>query len=308
MIGELLRSLQSQVVSPQTLEAFDSHFASCQAVFPPHCQIYHPQPLEPRHLSPICQLQNCRIVLHRHNLTTSCALEIRRSAIVSCVQAAKETVHLLQRVRQYQPPAPLTWEDCVAAASSTMVCTHIWRCILFLCFSALYDEALVCVDICSAIGELRLANIACGRNIYGFLRLLALRVAQNADLMHDEMMVALVSGDLQGSTESSWVWNGSQTGSALANQSSTGGAGQTKKDSGLRQESNSNSLSLEERKEWGGWAHVADVIKQLKREKEQRRTPPAPSLHPPHKYDSTTVNVVAAAATSSSRISIANII
>lgn len=287
MIGELLRSLQSDSLSPETLAAFDSHFASCQAVFPPHCQIYHPQPLEPRHLAAICQLQNCRIVLHRHNLSTSSSYEVRHIAIANCVQAAKETVHLLQRVRQYQPPAPLTWSDAVASATSTMVCTHIWRCMLFLLFSALYDEALICIDICTAIGNFRSVNIACGRFVYGFLR--ALETRQNTDLLRDEMIMALVSGDLQGSTESSWAWNGSETGTQLMNQSSAPPPGKVPKKE-MMPRGEATTLSEGEKEEWGGWKGVADMIHALKREKEKKTAA------------STEGN------TGSSRISIANII
>ena len=227
MIGELLRSLQSPVISPQALSTFDSHFASCQRAFPPECHIYHPQPLQPRYLSPICQLQNCRIVLHRHNLSTSCPPDVRAAALRSCLHVAKETAHLLSRVRQWKPqaPAPIAWGDAVAStAGTTMVCTHIWRCTLFLCFSALYDEALTCAHLCAAIGDFRQANLACARYLCGFLRQLATKTAHGGDLMQDEMMIALVAGDVQGSSESAWIWSGSETGTALNNSSSSAAA------------------------------------------------------------------------------------
>ncbi|KAA8895168.1 fungal-specific transcription factor domain-containing protein [Sphaerosporella brunnea] len=314
MISELLRSLQAPVISQHVLMAFDSHFASCQSVFPAHCQIYHPQPLEPRHLAPICQLQNCRITLHRHNLSTSCPPEVRAVAIRSCLQVAKDTVHLLARVRKWQPPSSkITWADAVASAGTTMVCTHIWRCMLFLCFSAMYDEALICAEICSAIGDFRQVNIPCGRNLYGFLRKLADSIAGGKDLMKDEMILALVSGDVQGSSESAWVWNGSETPPAT-----TGG---TSSEHEVKEESTADgslSLSAEEKKEWRGWNHIQEIIRQLKREKEQREyQPPQHMLHPPLVWDPQlqqqpflpNVNGTATANTNgSSRISIANII
>ncbi|KAF8539676.1 fungal-specific transcription factor domain-containing protein [Trichophaea hybrida] len=310
MISELLRSLQSSVISQQALVAFDSHFASCQNVFPANCQIYHPQPLEPRHLSPICQLQNCRIVLHRHNLSTSCPPEVRAAALQSCLQVAKETVHLLGRVRQYEPPAQISWKDAVASAATTMVCAHIWRCMLFLCFSALYDEALVCAQICAAIGDFRQVNGACGRYLYGFLRQLADKIAQGGNLMQDEMIIALVSGDVQGSTESAWIWNGSETGTALNNGASPPihSPPMSGKEAGINTDDNSSLLSHDERKEWSGWDHIQEIIRQLKREKEQREfqhnTP-----HLPHVWDPHVINAVPNSAnTNSSRISIANII
>lgn len=331
MISELLRSLQSPVISPQTLSTFDSHFATCQGAFPPECQIYHPQPLQPRYLSPICQLQNCRIVLHRHNLSTSCPPDVRAAALRSCLQVAKETVHLLGRVRQWKPPpGPVGWDDAVASTATTMVCTHIWRCTLFLCFSALYDEALTCARLCAAIGDFRHVNVACGRYLYGFLRLLAAKTALAGDLMQDEMMIALVSGDVQGSTESAWIWNGSETGTAL-NTSSNNNNNHANSTSSNDNSANgasppthsNNSINTNGKPDpvaaaaaassdgglvltadgsgggGGGWDNIQDIIRQLKREKERREFQP---------WDPQMNSMPAASGNNnSSRISIANI-
>lgn len=291
MIGELLRSLQSDVIAPQTLQAFDSHFQSCQAAFPQDCQIYHPQPLEPKYLYPIVQLQNCRIVLHRHNLSTACPPDVRRAAIDSCVKAARETVHLLRRVQEYRPNRE-TLANAIAGETSSLVCTHIWRCILFLLFAGHYDEAQVCIAICAAIGDFRPVNIACGRYIHGFVRHLSAKASQNVDLLKDEMMIALVSGDLQGSTESSWVWNGSETGPSLSNRSSPQDGAMPKKE--CIPTETSTTLSPEERKEWGDWNQVGEMVKQLQREQRERAA--------------TTIKPKPATTSDSSRISIANII
>ncbi|KAI5850129.1 fungal-specific transcription factor domain-containing protein [Tricharina praecox] len=278
MISELLRTLQSTIISPQALIAFDSHFGSCQTVFPANCQIFHPQPLEPRHLSPILQLQNCRIVLHRHNMSTYCPPEVRAAAVQSCVQVAKETVQLLIRVRKYQPPSPTTWSDAVASAATTMVCTHIWRCMLFLCFSANYEEALTCAQISAAVGGFREVNIACGRFLYGFLRQLANKVAQGSDLMKDEMIIAMVSGDVQGSSESAWIWDESETGmdsNGKASASSSNG-----NETAQSVAENPVTLSEQEKREWCGWDRIEFIIRQLQREKTQRDYQQRP-LHPP---------------------------
>ena len=345
MIGGLLRSLQSPVISPQTLNALDSHFAACQSAFPPECHIYHPQPLQPRYLSPICQLQNCRIVLHRHNLSTSCPPDVRAAALRSCLHVAKETAHLLSRVRQWKPqaptPAPIAWGDAVAStAGTTMVCTHIWRCTLFLCFSALYDEALTCAHLCAAIGNFRQANLACARYLCGFLRQLAAKTAHGGDLMQDEMMIALVAGDVQGSSESAWIWSGSETGTALNNSSNSTAAATTTSTSITTSSSSISSSSSSSSSNTtnsstnnnnhishindnstngtsppmhthangkpdlsiddGGWDSVQQMIRQLKLEKERREFQP---------WDPQMNSMPAAASgNNSSRISIANII
>lgn len=324
MIGQLLRALQSAVISPHTLQFFDAHFRECQKAFPPYCHIYQqqPLPLEPRHLAPICHLQNCRLVLHRHNLTTACPSEVRITALRSCVDAAGDTVNLLKRVKLHQPSGA-SWQTLVAECSSTMLCTHIWRCMLFLCFAGLYDEALVCVEVSAAIGKTRDVNIACGRNLYGFLRMLAHKIAHGIELLHDEMMIALVSGDVQGSTESSWVWNGSETGAALngsppASHAHTPASASNGKESAVTDGSTESRtiLSSEEKREWGGWGHVEEIIKQLKKEKEQRdfqhQATSAPT-QPPRSHPALLAPWDPQAAASStvqnaSRISIANII
>jgi len=311
-ISELLRSLQSPIISSQTLIAFDSHFGSCQAVFPANCQIFHPQPLEPRHLSPILQLQNCRIVLHRHNLSTFCPPDVRAAAAQSCLQIAKETVQLLIRVRKYQPPSQITWSNAVASAATTMVCTHIWRCMLFLCSSANYDEALTCAQICAAIGDFKQVNIACGRYLYGFLRQLADKIACGVDLMKDEMILALVSGDVQGSSESAWIWNGSETGTALNGATppgQTSASAANGKGASRCAAENAGGLSDGEKWEWHGWEHIKEIIQQLKREKihmDYQRHPP----HPPLVWGSQMMPPAPHAGNQSSisRISIANII
>jgi hypothetical protein len=313
MIGQLLQSLRAPVMSHHILADFDSHFTSCQNMFPVNFQVYHPQPLEPRQLHPIFQLQNCRIVLHRHNMSTSCPPEVRAAAIQSCLQIAKETAHLLVRVKQYQPLDNKPWADAVASAGTTMVCTHIWRCMLFLCFNAMYDEALVCTDICAAIGDFRPINTACGRNLYGFLRQLAGKIASGKDLTKDEMMLALVSGDVQGS-ETAWVLSGSEAspimnGPGVPSMPDAKEGTQNSAETGL-------SLSEEEKKEWRGWSHIQEIIRQLKREKEQREYQQPHMPHPPLVWDPQMMPQPTAAPASngtatsngSSRISIANII
>jgi hypothetical protein len=274
VISELLRWLQSQVIPPQALSIFDSYFESCRKVFPANFQCEHPQPLDPRRLAPILLLQSCKIMLHRHNFSTSCPPEVRAAALQSCLQVSRETVQLLDRAKKYEPAGEVSWKDAIASASTTMVCMHIWRCLLFLCFSALYDEALVCADICVAIGDFRQANINCGRNLYGFLRQLATKIAHSSDLMSDQMIIALVSGDIQGGTETAWIWNGSEIDSLLDQPEAAEAAttnGQTSNISGNKTTvATAYKSEIEEWTEWSDWQNIQEIIRQLRREKEQR--------------------------------------
>ncbi|TKA51798.1 hypothetical protein B0A49_13294, partial [Cryomyces minteri] len=86
-------------------------------------------------------------------------------------------------------------------------------------FRAEYAVALVCVCAMSAVGDLRRANVACGRNLAFFLEQLIDRVHRGEgnpqQLLADEEMLAYASGDMQGCPESSWAWTGSETGTKL---------------------------------------------------------------------------------------------
>ncbi|KAL7268018.1 hypothetical protein RUND412_009373 [Rhizina undulata] len=277
LIRPLLQALQVPVISPANLEFFDGHIRSLMSIFPAKYHLNHPQPLEPRFLSPICYLQNCRLVLHRHNLCFNNA-ETRTSAIDSCVLASKYTVALLSRAMQNQRNDNnmiCDWQGLVAASATAMLCTHVWRCALFLCFRGHYAEALVCIDFSAAIGDIREINTACGRYLSGFLKLLAQKLAAGVNLDSDEGMLALVSGDAQGSTESSWIWNGSETGTALNNSSSFQNDQSNVNNSNQGSTTNgtlpaSNTFTRESAQDWGGWEHVKALVQRLNDEKHGR--------------------------------------
>jgi hypothetical protein len=279
----LLDALKTPVIAPATFKTFEPHFATCMASFPPSCRIGSDQYLDPHLLSPVFYLQNARLVLHRHNLSITCAPETRTAAIDHCVSAARDSVQLLSRAMQTPPPddsyerpstgqthAPDRWEAKLAAVASTMLCTHLWRCALFLCFRGYYSEALVCVGASAAIGDLRSVNVACGRNLSFFIQALVekLRRGEGNSLEKDEEVMAYVSGDLQGNLENSWVWNGGETGMAL-------NAEQTTSPKSERQEnkigdgvSPSVASANEETSDWGGWEQIVWLLQALRHEQQ----------------------------------------
>ncbi|KAK6540013.1 hypothetical protein TWF694_008846 [Orbilia ellipsospora] len=263
LVPALLKTIQSPTLSPQTLLAFDNHFAACLNTFPSHCQPHSSQPLDARSLSPITYLQTARLVLHRHNLSPLQPPDVRSAAVSSCVDIAKDTVNFLSRSMQ---PHSHAWSHSLAAAATTHICLHIWRCILFLCFRGQYKDALVCVQACSAIGDARIINQRTGRYIYGFLTLLGEKIHQSGreTVERDEGLLALVSADAQGSTESSWVWVGSETGLALNSPMEKEREGETQRQSAPQAESE------EGLDDWGGWSRVEQIIQQLKSEQEAR--------------------------------------
>ncbi|PLB37412.1 transcription factor domain-containing protein [Aspergillus candidus] len=224
-IGQLTRTLRSSTISPRTLETFERHFKACLATFPAQ---YHPesdQYFDPRCLAPMVYLQNARFILHRHNISPFCAPDVRAAALHHCVSTAQDTAHLLSRcMLQATPPAsPASddpnpdWRPLLASSAGTMLCIHIWRSILVLLFRQDYAAALVCAQAGSAVGDARAVNAACGRHLAFFLRCLLDRLRRSdVDLDRDEEMIAYMSGDMQGNTDGSWIWQGYENGPGSA--------------------------------------------------------------------------------------------
>jgi hypothetical protein len=215
-IGQLTRTLRSISVSPATLETFERHFNTCLGACPAHLLPKADQDLDPRSLAPIIYLQNARLLLHRHNISPYCSSADRSSARDLCVLTAIDTANILSRCMRDRESAE-DWRPLFASCAGTLLCTHIWRCALFLLYRKEFGPALTCVQAISAVGDSRSVNAACGRYLAFFLRTLIDR-ARQGDAMsveHDEEIIAYVSGDMQGASDSSWVWQGNETGSDL---------------------------------------------------------------------------------------------
>ena len=216
VISKLLKTLKIPVLPLESLQAFDTLFTSCMSAFPSHHQIRTNEYLHPFSLPPLIYLQSARLGLHRHNLSPSCRVEERAAAIDRCLTVAQDTFQLVARCMQgsqelsHSTGPSDTWETRLRSSASAFFCTHVWRCTLYLCFRGDYNAALVCTRASAAIGDARPINIACARYLDFFLRRLIAKIQQGdgAYLDSDEEMMAYVSGDLQASPETSWVWRG----------------------------------------------------------------------------------------------------
>ncbi|GLI79595.1 hypothetical protein PoHVEF18_007933 [Penicillium ochrochloron] len=217
-IGQLTRTLRSTSISYATLETFERHFTICRTTFPAHLQLKQDTDLDPRSLAPIIYLQNARLLLHRHNISPYCQSGVRTAALDYCVSIAVDTANILSRcMRSHSGTGD--WRALFASSAGTLLCTHIWRCALFLLFRQEFATALACVQASAAVGDDRAVNAACGRYLAFFLRCLLDR-SQPGEVVgpeQDEAMMAYVSGDMQGTADGSWVWQGSETGANLDN-------------------------------------------------------------------------------------------
>ncbi|KAL8694927.1 MAG: hypothetical protein Q9218_000498 [Villophora microphyllina] len=213
-ISKLLRTLKEPTIPHTTLRSFDILFAECMDLFPAHHQVSAVGYIDPHQIPPVIYLQNARLVLHRHNLTTKNHSSARLNAKDECTSIAKQTTRFLARSMLDPAGSPSQthcshdrWRGPLNSAASAFLCTHIWRCTLFLCIRAEYEDALVCARASATLGSARSINIACGRYLEFFLQRLVAKIQDGVrGVEADEEMLALVSGDLQGSAESSWIW------------------------------------------------------------------------------------------------------
>ncbi|KAK5155697.1 hypothetical protein LTR16_000573 [Cryomyces antarcticus] len=339
-ISQLKKTLKARVVAPATLETYDAYFQSIMLSYPEPYQITSGAPLDPRLLCAATTLQVARFFLYRHNLSPACRRSERKAALDRCVAAAKDTATYISRSLRTDPSfsdssqqpqsASPSWKARLRSMAPGMYCTHLWRCTLVLAFRAEYATALVCVCAMSAVGDLRRANVACGRNLAFFLEQLIDRVHRGEgnlqQLLADEEMLAYASGDMQGCPESSWAWTGSETGTKLNStplhppsditQPQPNGdptAGTYPHKAPLRMESPSETDS----KEWGGWERIERMLTQLLDEQRKSYSHGPHTLQHPIHYPAQLQqppNVAGNGAMSSgpnsgssSRISIANI-
>jgi hypothetical protein len=214
--ARLQRLTKLPTVTPSVIARTNQEILERLHAFPSDHQLNRPDILDPTILSPIIFLQNCRLLLHRHNLTPLANREARQESIDKCYAIARESAQLLTRGIQgafTSEIRPVTrdnkWESAFYLAASAFLCTHIWRCTLFLLFRGDFATALVCARVSRAYGDARPINRSCGRYLQFFLDLVKRRIRHSGynSFDEDEEMIAYVSGDLQGNHVQAWIWD-----------------------------------------------------------------------------------------------------
>lgn len=260
--GPLARTLRLPTLTPNTLQTFEGHLNTTLMTFPHNLHPNNLQEPDIRSLAPLVCVQNARLLLHRHNINPYCSPGSRSAAIDLCVGVALDTVHILSSCMRGKD-----WKALFATCAGTLLCTHIWRCTLYLLFRQQYAAADVCVQASAAVGDSRATNAACGRYLSFFLRYLTDRLSRNTlNLDQDEEMLAYVSGDMQGMNDGCWVWEGSETDAHQETPSMQSIAGSPEFDGGAK-----NGDPIEEK----GWAWLEQIVHQLSVEKqnlEQRQS------------------------------------
>lgn len=327
----LYQVMKSNITTPETLQSYDEKFYAKLLLLPESYHSASDLPLEPAALTPLFTLQYARFTLFRRNISPVCAQAERTEALRRCVAVAQDTARYISRTLQTSPVLPdseTAWGTKVTKIASNLICIHLWRCMLILCFHAEYDAALMCLRLSSHIGDIRKINTACAKNFAFFLDRLGERLRSgHHKLDDDEEILAYMSGDMQGTLEPSWAWTDgdfalTQTSPQTSPLGSTTVPAVDDSVRGtplpLRASSGSPEVGL---KEWSGWGRIEHTIHQLMEGHRARPVKPAPyysRTHNPSKRIQLAPDASTSPArsggppspnpSSASRISIANII
>lgn len=276
LMAPLAKIFRSLCITNEALTKFESQLGECLHLFPRTLQLSSTTPVDPCIMAPLLYFQNTRILLHRHNLSPSCSSEQRAQAIEQCLHASRDTASLLARCMIPHVQSH-DWEQRFILSSTSMLCTHLWRCMLFLLFRQLYDAFFVLLRAAAVIDGARSINICCGRHLSFFLRRLVERHEHpsNIDVKQDEEILVYLSADLQASTNS-WVWGNAETGTHLSRRQKHGRPKHTlpehdpQSTPGAQSPSWDNMLSEEEQHDWGGWQQIEHSARYLQQMNESQ--------------------------------------
>ena len=182
-------------------------------------------PLDPTYIQPIATVANTRLLLHRLGLAPVRPARERLENLEKCVDDARLTTNAISRsmppvLPNYNnAPSLELWKSRLPAFTPAALCKHLWRCIVVLSITCNFAEAMTCVRMSAAIGNLRDVNMACGRSAVFLLERLRERMLEGRgskeQLARDEEMLAYVSADLQGHVVQRWAldwWSSSRVG------------------------------------------------------------------------------------------------
>jgi hypothetical protein len=263
LISMIKKVLRFRTISTTILENYDEHFKAIMASYPDPFSIHSTADLDPRLLPAACTLQAARFLLYRHNLTPICRPSERCNTLDRLVSVAQDTALYVQQSFKLANTSSSAARFRIIAP--VFYCTHIWRCLLVLCFRARYAEALTLLQVSAAVSNLQQTNTAYGRYLSFFLDKLVERLhtgATKEQLENDEEMLAYVSGDMQSTSNNAWVWTGSKT-------QSTSPIGGSEAEPAASHQCLNDKLD-----DWSGWGHIHHVIKELLHKSEH----PSPSV------------------------------
>ena len=282
----LTQALENTVIPPTKISTFEQYYHSCLRTFPPACDPASTVPLSPHLLNPLIYLLHARLVLHRHGLSPASPRESRMIAMEECTNIGLETASLIQRTNSALPDS-----------ATALFTTHIFRSALFLLLTGYLEQASTCVHALTSISHRRDVAVPCGRFLAFFISALISKRSEYAAylgrsggqqafapppnpnaiqdaLLRDEELLLYVSADMQGNPDTSWAWAGGEREVQHAQQAPTSGAGRSMPGSSMNgagvdrrfaipADEVRTGLTGEELKDWGGWARVEELLREL---------------------------------------------
>lgn len=270
----LFKTLRSPVLHSSQLNALDEQFDICANTFPSCHRIPSNDVIDLPQITAAINLQNRRLLLHRHNLSPRCRPEARIAAIDECFRVAGDTARLLSGAVTglTESPYSIQRQSSSISMASAFLCTHIWRCTLFLCFRGDYDLAMICIRTSAAIGSTKPVNLVCGRYLEFFLQCLLPRLERGEGpyLDQSEEMMAYVSGDLQTNLGQAWIWQDWEGGGSRARLSDE------------IPDIRSSTAKLDAWREWDRWDWIIATVQRLLHDQRQGQQPlPSTENTPP---------------------------
>ncbi|KAK5938866.1 hypothetical protein PMZ80_009058 [Knufia obscura] len=278
LLGPLAKLCRSLCITTEAIKKFEAHLINCIQLFPTELRPGADGPLDPLVVAPLIYFQNARILLHRHNMSPACSSEQRSTAIENCAIAAQDTANIISRCFQ------MATEDAeyrLKASATSLICTHLWRCMLFLAFKQCWSAFHVLLRYSALVNDSKPVNTSCGRHLDSFLHKLIQKHQHNRtqNLEEDEELVVLLSGDLEAGTNS-WVWGSSETGTLLSRRQKHSRMAQGTQEvaqparPSLRDMSTDSLASDEGMHQWGGWQRIhqaAQWLEEVQQGQQQHR-------------------------------------
>jgi len=283
LLGPLSKLCRSLCITTEATNSFEALLTNCLQLFPSQLQLGASGPLDPLIISPLMHFQNARILLYQHNLSPACSAEQRSAAIKNCEIAAQDTASVISRCFQV---ATEEAERRLKASATFLICTHLWRCMLFLAFKQSWSAFHVLLRYSVLINDSKPVNSRCGRHLDSFLYKLLERCKHDRtqNLEHDEELILLLSGDLQAGTNS-WVWDSSESGTSLSSRQKHSRTAQATQEvahlSGNTQRDISTDSLMSDKsiQQWEGWQRIYQAAQWLEEEYkgQQQHRPNGPS-------------------------------
>jgi len=278
LLGPLTRLCRSLCITAEAIRKFEGHLANCMQVFPLQLRLEAGGPLDPLVIAPLIYFQNARILLYRHNMSPACSLEQRSAAIENCTIAAQGSAGVISRCFQIESEET---ELRLKVSATSFICTHIWRCMLFLAFKQSWRAFHVLLRYSTLVNDSKPVNTSCGRHLDSFLHKLVERwqYKRVQSMEEDEELIVLLSGDLQGGTNS-WIWGNSETGTLLSRRQKHSRTPQATQGTGERVEpfhrdmSTDSLMSDEGMQRWEGWHGIyqaAQWLEEVQRSQHQQQ-------------------------------------